>query len=100
MLKVTGTSADLVISNTEDTIKKHVEYLRSMGMVVNESKTEVMWIGQKDPPQPSLNVNGTVCSFVNSIKALGVHIDKDLTWDVQARHAINVYSVFRVLEEN
>jgi hypothetical protein len=29
----------------EDTLNRHISFLRSIGMVVNEAKTEIMWIG-------------------------------------------------------
>jgi len=86
---VSGKTDNDVIINTEITIKKHVEFLKSMGMVVNETKTEVMWIGPSQPPQESLKVNDTICKFANNIKALGIYLDKDLSWDKQAEHAIN-----------
>ena len=51
-------------------------------MVVNESKTEVMWIGKE------LKVNGVSCKLVDSIKALGIFIDGQLSWDKQAENAL------------
>jgi len=86
---ILGKSEIDVMKKAESTIQKHIEFLRTMGMVVNESKTEVMWIGTRNPPKPTLAVNGTECKFVDCIKALGIYIDKTLSWDDQANHAIN-----------
>jgi len=86
---VSGNSEQEVINNTEVTLKKHIDYLKEMGMVVNESKTESMWIGPSEPSKDSIRVNGTVCKFSNNIKALGIYLDKDLSWDKQAEFVIN-----------
>jgi hypothetical protein len=39
---------------TEKTIKRHVSYLRSICMIVNDNKTKVMWIGNFKAPFESV----------------------------------------------
>ncbi len=56
-------------------------------MVVNEYKTEIMWIG-KEPQLNEICINWTKCSLVKSMKALGIYIQGDLSWDTQAEFDI------------
>lgn len=58
-------------------------------MCVNESKTEVMWIGNKNIKHPGITVGNNLVPFQNQIKALGVTISHDLSWEL---HASNVIS--------
>jgi hypothetical protein len=57
-------------------------------MVVNETKTEVMWIGNQEPPVDHVTIGTNVIKLSKTMKALGVHIQGNLSWDVQAEHAI------------
>jgi len=43
---VCGKSISDTESKVKKTLSKHVSYLKSIGMVVNETKTELMWIGK------------------------------------------------------
>jgi len=40
-------------------------------------------------PGVDLKVNDNICKFTNNIKALGIYLDKGLSWDKQVEHAIN-----------
>jgi len=70
--------------------------------VVNESKTEIMWIG-KDKELDYISVNGCMVKLVDKIKALGIYLDGNLTWDAQADHAISkskqILSAFKFLRK-
>jgi hypothetical protein len=57
-------------------------------MTVNESKTEIMWIGKHSPKETSIKINNVVCKFSKSLKALGIHFEGNLAWDVQADTSI------------
>ncbi len=57
-------------------------------MVVNEAKTEIMWIG-KTPLIDHLRVGNNSVRLTNLMKALGFYIQGDLCWNVQAEHALN-----------
>jgi len=48
-------------------------------MKVNEGKTEILLFG-KDSPNVIINVRGTAVESKDSIKALGIQLDKGLTW--------------------
>jgi len=71
------------------TLDNHVSYLKSVGMVVNETKTELMWLGKNtDSFSKQIIFNGKTLEFKNHIKALGVIIQNDLSWSKQAEAAI------------
>jgi len=42
-------SSQEVIKNTKSCFLKHVDYLIKIGMVVNQQKTEVLWVGKDQP---------------------------------------------------
>ncbi len=72
---------------TEATLTKHIKFLETLGMVVNDAKTELMWIGPK-PLVKSLKVGNSMVQFSEKMKALGIMIDGNLNWDSQAAHVI------------
>ncbi len=76
------------VNKAERTIIEHVEYLKSLGMTVNESKTEVMWIAGTPCPILEFKIGNEKCKLVEKIKALGIFIQNDLSWDTQAEQAI------------
>ena len=77
-----------IIDDTQEIALRHVQCLKNLGMVVNEDKTEIMWIGKNKPPIDSVLINNVRCYFKNSIKALGIQIEGNLGWDVQAEAAL------------
>jgi len=85
---VTGNDLNDTKVMTERTIETHILYLRELGMIVNENKTEIMWIGKNESGINHIKVNGTKCKMVSSMKALGIYIQGDLNWDTQAEFAI------------
>jgi len=85
---VSGKKEEGIISKTQDTIKRHIEYLKKMGMIVNLDKTEMMWIGKNQPrTTTTLSMNGQNIEFKKSIKALGITVSCDLDW---SNHIQNV----------
>jgi hypothetical protein len=94
---------DNIVSMTESTLQKHIAFLKSIGMVVNETKTEVMWIGNKGAPLDHITVGNNVIALSNKMKALGVYIQGNLSWDEQAEYTINkskkLLSAFKFLRK-
>jgi hypothetical protein len=97
---ITCNTEQEVVSETEKLLQKHIGFLRDLGMVVNESKTEFMWLGKNINPLP-INVSGTICHPVQQLKALGIVFDGILNWDFQAMKAIKLgqklVSIFKFL---
>jgi len=75
------------LTNLKDTLTSHINYLKSVGMVVNESKTELMWIGNTKYAD-TVEINGKTLSFQTHMKALGLIIESNLSWTMQAEMAI------------
>jgi Reverse transcriptase (RNA-dependent DNA polymerase) len=99
---ISGGSQNEVVTKTEKIIGIHVNYLKKLGMVVNESKTEIMWLGKK-PKKVPINICGIPCAPVDSMKALGVFLEGDLSWDVQAEKVLakgrGLLSTFRFIRK-
>jgi len=75
------------LSKLKNTLTSHVTYLKSVGMVVNESKTELMWIGNKMHTK-TVDINDKTLEFKTHMKALGIIIENNLSWSMQAEAAI------------
>jgi len=58
-------------------------------MVVNQQKTEVLWIDKDRPSGDTIDLNVNVLNFADEIKALEIYINGNLCWDKQAEFAIN-----------
>jgi hypothetical protein len=92
---------DTIVSLTDTTLQKQITFL----MVVNESKTEVMWIGKHNPLVNHIEVGDNVISISlsNKMKPLGIYLQGNLSWDSQAEHATNkskkLLSAFRFLRK-
>jgi len=70
---------DLLIKDVENCLRTHIGSLERIGMKVNEEKTEIMLFG-KTSPRVLVNVKGTAVESKDHMKALGIVIDKGLTW--------------------
>jgi len=99
---VSGDNYQSIIDKVKHTLLSHINFLSSIGMVVNEDKTEIMWIGRK-PDIDHLVVNKQKLTFVTSLKALGIYISGDLNWDVQAEYAlrkgVKLISMFKFMRK-
>lgn len=86
----------------EATLLKHINFLKSLGMVVNETKTEIMWLGPS-PLIDHVKIGQNLIKLSSKIKALGIYLDGMLTWDAQAEHAVakskKLVSTFRFLRK-
>jgi len=69
-----------LVEKIENCLTTHIEALEEIGMKVNEEKTEIILFGKNNPPV-TINVKGTAVESKASIKALGIVIDKGLTWN-------------------
>jgi len=78
---------DLVMK-TEACLSTHINHLEEIGMKVNESKTEIVLFGASQP-RVLINVRGEAVGSKDCIKALGITIDKGLSWKP---HVANIRS--------
>lgn len=70
---------DNLVRRIESCISTYIESLETIGMKVNEAKTEIIIFG-KNMPSSNVTVKGVAVATKNCIKALGVQIDKELSW--------------------
>jgi len=78
---------DDAITKTQENINRHMANLREVGMVVNQSKTEIVVFSRNGDHEKSKIVlnDGTILESKNSIKALGVWFDHRLKWDTHIK---------------
>ncbi len=69
-------------------IKKHADYLTSIGMAMNVDKTEAVVFSQNTVEPITLNVNGSSFSTTSTMKVLGVIFNSKMHWNIQAGKAI------------
>lgn len=85
-----GADVNEAKSLAETTIATHVDKLRELGMVVNESKTEVTVFSKtSEPLQTEINCGGKMIPSKPLIKALGVVIDYRLRWNEHIKMVVN-----------
>jgi len=66
---------------TERCITTHILELRKLGMVVNETKTEIVcFTKSKDPREEDFSVNGKCVKSKPFLKALGITFDHRMKW--------------------
>jgi len=69
-------------------MEKHVNWLKSIGMVVNVGKTEAVIFSKNEPRFTTLTVNNESFSTSSSMKVLGVTFDSKLKWDVHVNNVV------------
>ena len=86
---VSGDSLEDILTKTGRISSSHVQYLESLGMVVNKSKTEIV-IFNKAPYQAIIvDFAGSSVTASTGMKALGVTLTHNLSWDTQIASAIS-----------
>ncbi len=75
---------------TEVSITNHTAFLRSIGMVVNSSKTELLLSSRvKNQENLVIEYDGTKITPTDSMKALGVYLTPNLSWDKHIDNILN-----------
>ncbi len=90
---VINTHSDIQTLREKTTLclTKHTEALRSIGMVVNTSKTELMLLSRNKQVKGQvleINIPDAIISSKPHIKALGVIFSSDLSWSRQIDNAL------------
>jgi Reverse transcriptase (RNA-dependent DNA polymerase) len=83
---IPGDNPEELVSKGNTMLKSHVEWLNSVGMVVNVSKTEAVVFCKRDV-SITLEVNGISFNTTSHMKVLGVLFDSRLNW---SKHTDNV----------
>lgn len=85
----TGSNLDEAKDKIRDISRRHVDYLKSLGLVVNESKTEAVVFSKRGLVETDININGTTIKTRKQMKVLGVLFDNNLTWEPHIRATLN-----------
>jgi len=84
-------SFDEAKTKVSSLLTSHDNFLKSIGMVTNVSKTEMIFFRKntKDTPPKSITVNGEEIIPKDSIKVLGLQFDSDLSWKTHYSKLLN-----------
>ena len=79
----------MVIEHTENCFKTHCKYLEGIGMIVNRSKTKLLYSSRTKQNQLVMNTENENITSQKTMKALGIMITDDLSWNEHVGYAIN-----------
>jgi hypothetical protein len=81
-------------TEAETCLASHIKYLRELGMVVNQDKTEVMFIPSKKASRTVTSISsGTEeIKAIDKMKVLGITMDPNLAWSTHIGLMINKMS--------
>jgi len=86
---ITSSSPEEAQCIVNETVVKHIKYLTQKGMVVNHSKTEVIYFSTYPDRKAEIKVGNDTVESQDHIKALGVVIDKNLNWNQHVTNLVN-----------
>jgi hypothetical protein len=88
----TAKNMEDLTAKTEHTMQLHVRFLKSIRMVVNTGKTELLHTSRKNPTRLPITINSDIITSGDSLKALGVYISKDLSWSKHVDYVLGKYA--------
>jgi hypothetical protein len=86
-LLISGPVVDIlrIINNLEEDLARAVSWLNGSKLILNDEKSEVMFVGNKSViscvNQHVVHINNKVIKRVDCMKILGVMLDSNLKWD-------------------
>jgi len=83
---IKGNNLNEVREKTQNTMTSHFEWLKSIGMICNQSKTELMFFNNNDI---SVKVESEEIRSKKCIKVLGILVDMNLKWEPQLSRIIS-----------
>jgi len=69
----------------------HVTYLKGLGLVVNENKTEAVVFTKKDCIKTETDISGVKVTTKEVMKVLGVKFDSNLSWGPHIKNTQQKY---------
>ncbi len=87
---LTGDNMQELTARTNSTLTKHVDWLESIGMVLNVTKTEAVVFNKSENMSLCLEANGIKFTTQQSMRVLGVTFDSQLKWNLHATKVIAV----------
>jgi len=77
------------LTNISTKILDHLKWLRKSGMLVNDSKTEIMVVHKSDKLKITLQIGETLIESKNNMKVLGILFNQNLSWTEHVTQNIN-----------
>jgi len=78
-----------IVKKTEDCMRSHILELKCLGMIVNEKKTEAIYLNKGQTRKLELRCGQELITTGENLKALGVTFDEKLTWETQITNVVN-----------
>lgn len=75
--------------NLEKKLRKHIEWLRESGLVVNEGKTEAMIFHRNQEIQLELQAGSGKILTKKEIRILGITVTNNLKWETHIKNIVN-----------
>ena len=87
MLHASAATADAVKDHLTEAVSSLADWLRSLGLILNETKSQVLWVSSANQPIEQLQVkcNTVPLPNVTEAKYLGVTIDQELSWKAHVK---------------
>ena len=86
---------ELTIRETSDQLEKILDWTKTNGLILNPTKTQVIVIGTKALRSrvdfnniPLVSLSGVNIAYSESVKNLGIIIDKNLSWRLQTKRTV------------
>lgn len=70
-------------------LRKHIFWLKGSGLVVNETKTELIIFHKNSTDNFSIRIEDKIIESKEEIKALGITLQRNLKWDSHIKNKIN-----------
>jgi len=86
---VEGNTIEEIQDKVKDISKKHVDFLKTKGMIVNPDKTEII-LFNKNFNKVSFEIDGTRVESSKTIKALGITFMHNFQWDAHIENKLKV----------
>jgi hypothetical protein len=86
---VAAGTVDELKKEAEECIKRHVMYLKKLGMVVNHNKKEIIHLSRRKPQVLELKIEEESVKTLEEMKVLGITMDNRLAWTSHIHKTIN-----------
>lgn len=85
---VAASTQEELTNKLTTTLKKHLAFLEEIGMVVDTSKTEIMFMKHRHPTPKELVFEGQTMKILSEMKVLGITFDWRLKWNIHVDNLI------------
>jgi len=84
-VSIAGKDVNDIKTKLEEMMTRHDDFLQSVGMKTNVSKTELIFFSRKNINAPTITVKNNVITPTKTLKILGIKFDQNLMWDTHLK---------------